>query len=93
MERLPGFENPDLVEEMTVRAQVAASGDARVSFEMPLRGGQLEQLSQRVEGVPDDQAAVIYRQVAAFGHFGRDDLDLPWENTDKAAALREAAGI
>ena len=35
----------------------------------------------------------IYRQVAAYGHFGRDDLDLPWENTDKAAALREAAGI
>ena len=35
----------------------------------------------------------IYRQVAAYGHFGRDDLDLPWERTDKAAALREAAGI
>lgn len=33
----------------------------------------------------------IYRQVAAYGHFGRDDLDLPWENTDKAEALREAA--
>ena len=33
----------------------------------------------------------IYRQVAAYGHFGRDDLDLPWENTDKAGALREAA--
>ncbi|HEX9030001.1 MAG TPA: methionine adenosyltransferase [Anaerolineales bacterium] len=35
----------------------------------------------------------IYRQVAAYGHFGRDDLDLPWERTDKAEALREAAGI
>jgi S-adenosylmethionine synthetase len=35
----------------------------------------------------------IYRQVAAYGHFGRDDLDLPWEHTDKAAQLREAAGI
>jgi S-adenosylmethionine synthetase len=35
----------------------------------------------------------IYRQVAAYGHFGRDDLDLPWEHTDKAEALREAAGI
>jgi S-adenosylmethionine synthetase len=35
----------------------------------------------------------IYRQTAAYGHFGRDDLDLPWENTDKAAALREAAGL
>jgi S-adenosylmethionine synthetase len=33
----------------------------------------------------------IYRQTASYGHFGRDDLDLPWESTDKAAAL-EAAG-
>jgi S-adenosylmethionine synthetase len=32
----------------------------------------------------------IYRQVAAYGHFGRPDLDLPWEKTDKAAALRKA---
>ena len=35
----------------------------------------------------------IYRQTAAYGHFGRDDLNLPWESTDKAEALREAAGI
>jgi S-adenosylmethionine synthetase len=35
----------------------------------------------------------LYRQVAAYGHFGRDDLDLPWENTDKAEALRAAAGL
>ena len=35
----------------------------------------------------------IYRQVAAYGHFGRDDLDLPWERTDKAEVLRDAAGI
>ncbi len=35
----------------------------------------------------------IYRQVAAYGHFGRDDLDLPWEHTDKADLLRDAAGI
>ena len=33
----------------------------------------------------------IYRQTAAYGHFGRDDLDLPWEDTSKADALREAA--
>jgi len=33
----------------------------------------------------------IYRQIAAYGHFGRDDLDLPWERTDKAEALRKAA--
>jgi S-adenosylmethionine synthetase len=35
----------------------------------------------------------IYRQTAAYGHFGRDDLDLPWEQTDKADLLRQAAGI
>ncbi len=35
----------------------------------------------------------IYQQTAAYGHFGRDDIQLPWERTDKAAALRKAAGI
>ena len=35
----------------------------------------------------------IYRQTAAYGHFGRTDVDLPWEHTDKAAALREQAGL
>ena len=35
----------------------------------------------------------IYRQTATYGHFGRDDLDLPWEETDKAAALAKAAGL
>ncbi|MBO9542240.1 methionine adenosyltransferase [bacterium] len=34
----------------------------------------------------------IYRQTAAYGHFGRTDLDLPWERTDKAALLAEALG-
>ena len=35
----------------------------------------------------------IYRQLSAYGHFGREDLNLSWEKTDKADALREAAGI
>ncbi len=34
----------------------------------------------------------IYRQTAAYGHFGRSDLDLPWERTDKAETLQQAAG-
>jgi len=34
----------------------------------------------------------IYGPTAAYGHFGRSDLDLPWERTDRASALREAAG-
>ena len=35
----------------------------------------------------------IYRQLAAYGHMGRTDLDLPWEKTDKAIELKQAAGI
>jgi hypothetical protein len=35
----------------------------------------------------------IYRQTAAYGHFGRPDLDLPWERTDKAALLASEAGM
>ena len=35
----------------------------------------------------------IYQQLAAYGHFGRDDLDLTWEKTDKADLLRDAAGL
>ncbi|MEM6639546.1 MAG: methionine adenosyltransferase [Pseudomonadota bacterium] len=35
----------------------------------------------------------IYRQTAAYGHLGRDDIDLSWERTDKADALRDAAGL
>ncbi|MEE8373081.1 MAG: methionine adenosyltransferase [Dehalococcoidia bacterium] len=35
----------------------------------------------------------IYKQTAAYGHFGRDDIDLPWERTDKAAELRAEAGL
>jgi len=35
----------------------------------------------------------IYKQTAAYGHFGRLDLDLPWERTDKAEALAAEAGM
>lgn len=35
----------------------------------------------------------IYKQTAAYGHFGRTDVDLPWEHTDKAAVLKEQAGL
>lgn len=35
----------------------------------------------------------IYRQTAAYGHFGRTDLDLPWERVDKAGVLKEQAGL
>ncbi|WP_274307795.1 methionine adenosyltransferase [Solibacillus daqui] len=35
----------------------------------------------------------IYKQTAAYGHFGRTDLNVPWENTDKAQLLKEKAGL
>ncbi|MGA4719024.1 methionine adenosyltransferase [Fictibacillus nanhaiensis] len=35
----------------------------------------------------------IYKQTAAYGHFGRTDINLPWENTDKAAELKKQANI
>ncbi|MGC8855778.1 MAG: methionine adenosyltransferase [Anaerolineae bacterium] len=35
----------------------------------------------------------IYRKTAAYGHFGREDVEFPWERTDKAEALRKAAGL
>jgi S-adenosylmethionine synthetase len=35
----------------------------------------------------------IYRNTAAYGHFGRTDIEAPWENTDKAKELREAADL
>ncbi len=35
----------------------------------------------------------IYRQTAAYGHFGRDDIELPWEDTSQAEMLRQAAGL
>jgi S-adenosylmethionine synthetase len=35
----------------------------------------------------------IYQQTAAYGHFGRPELDLPWERTDRAEALADGAGM
>lgn len=41
--------------------------------------------------LPSERAGRFYQDVAAYGHFGRTDLDLPWEQTDKAALLAAAA--
>ena len=35
----------------------------------------------------------IYKQTATYGHFGREDLDLPWENTDRAVSIKKSEGI
>ena len=62
-----------------------------------------EEILRRIERVFDLRPAAIiraldlrrpiYRQTAAYGHFGRNDLDLPWEKTDRIDALRAAAGV
>jgi S-adenosylmethionine synthetase len=43
-----------------------------------------------LRGLPAERGGRFYQEVAAYGHLGRTDLDLPWERTDKAALLREA---
>ena len=59
--------------------------------------GKLEQAVERVFDLRPaaiirdlDLRRPIYRQLAAYGHFGRDDLDLPWERTDRLEQLRAA---
>ena len=54
-----------------------------------------EHFDLRPKGLIDmlDLKRPIYLQTAAYGHFGREDIDLPWERTDKAADLKEAAGL
>jgi S-adenosylmethionine synthetase len=49
----------------------------------------------RPKGIIDmlDLLRPIYRQTAAYGHFGRIDIDVPWEKTDRAAVLKDAVGL
>lgn len=43
-----------------------------------------------LRNLPAERGGRFYQDVAAYGHFGRTDLELPWEQTDKAALLRDA---
>ncbi len=71
---------------------VEAFGTAKVSQEV-----LLELINKHFDLRPGaiikylDLRRPIYRQTASYGHFGRDDLDLPWEKTDKAEILRKEA--
>jgi S-adenosylmethionine synthetase len=47
--------------------------------------------SYGLQNLPSERNGRFYQDVAAYGHFGRADLDLPWERTEKAEALKAAA--
>ncbi|MEY2679832.1 MAG: hypothetical protein RL661_63, partial [Pseudomonadota bacterium] len=55
----------------------------------------LEHFDLRPKGIVNmlDLLRPIYQKTAAYGHFGREEPEFTWERTDKAAALREAAGL
>ena len=52
-----------------------------------------DQFDLRPEAIIEmlDLRRPIYRQIAAYGHFGRTDVDLPWERTDRVDALKATA--
>ena len=46
-----------------------------------------------LRGLPAKNGGKFYQLLAAYGHMGRTDIDVPWEHTDKAALLKEQAGL
>ena len=77
-----------------VSVLVDTFGTARID-EQRMSGLVREHFSLTPKGIIEtlDLRRPIYRQTAAFGHFGRSEPDFTWERTDKAAALRSAAGL
>jgi S-adenosylmethionine synthetase len=73
---------------------VETYGTGKVSNEV-LTALVLEHFDLRPKGIVKmlDLLRPIYAKTAAYGHFGRDEPEFTWENTDKAAALRAAAGL
>ncbi len=73
---------------------VETYGTGKVSDEV-LIGLVREHFDLRPKGIVKmlDLLRPIYSKTAAYGHFGRDEPEFTWENTDKAAALRAAAGL
>jgi hypothetical protein len=88
IETLPAFPNPDLVDEITARAVVDADGDAEVSFSTVVLGAQAGRLLERVESIPKDQVAMVYRQMALALFPGADRVDGEIEKTGSGAAVR-----
>jgi hypothetical protein len=64
MEELPTFTNREFEQQVTLHATVQASGDARIRFEMPVRGSDGELLVRRVQSVSADRAQQVFLQMA-----------------------------
>ena len=77
-----------------VGVHVNTFGTGRIADEV-LEKYILQNFDMRPKSIIDqlDLLTPIYRKTAAYGHFGRNDKDFTWEATDKAAALREQAGV
>ncbi len=88
LDRVPTFDNSDQVERVRVRAEVAADGEARIVFHMPLRGDEAVELEERVEGVPAEQAAMLYRQMANSLFAGAEEVRGGIERGDDGPAVR-----
>ena len=88
IETLPTFPNPDLVDEIAARAEVDADGNAHILFSTLVLGAQAGRLLERVESIPRDQVAMVYRQMALALFPGADAVDGEIEKTDSGAAVR-----
>jgi len=88
IETLPTFPNPDLVDELAVRATIDADGGASIAFTMPLRGGQATRLLERLESVPEDQVGMVYRQMALSMFAGADTVEGEIEENEDGATIR-----
>ena len=84
----------------SVQPRPSVRGGERRGFVSRLRdrlrtaiGGAEPSPREALPSLPLALRQPIYRHTAAYGHFGRSDLDLPWERIDRADALRDASGV
>ena len=77
-----------------VSLMVNTSGTAKIPEEK-IEALIQEHFDLRPKGIIEDLNLLqpIYRPTAAYGHFGRNDAGFPWEQTDKADALKAASGL
>jgi hypothetical protein len=88
IETLPTFPNPELVDEMVAHAVVNADGAAHIVFTTRVRGTQAGRLLERVESIPQDQVAMVYRQMALALFPGTDTVDGAIDKTDTGVTVR-----